>query len=119
MASSPCCAAGKPVHHDHKPLGSFVQVKGMDVYQTGSGPNVLLVVYDIFGFKFNQVLQVCDRLAEAGFTVAAPDFFRYVQHAAWPLGPLHIVILWKYFSRILLIVFMTRCLCPRRPMHLN
>ncbi|CAM9397345.1 unnamed protein product [Chrysoparadoxa australica] len=50
------------------------QMEGIDVYKVGSGPNAIIVVYDIFGMGM-QVKQVCDVLADAGFNVAMPDFY--------------------------------------------
>ncbi|WIA14248.1 hypothetical protein OEZ85_002784 [Tetradesmus obliquus] len=71
-----CCAAGAPVSVDYTPVGSFEEVGGVPAYITGSGSKGIIAVYDIFGFKYPQFQQVCDRLAAAGYVVAAPDIFR-------------------------------------------
>lgn len=71
-----CCAAGAPVSVDYTPVGSFEEVGGVPAYITGSGSKGIIAIYDIFGFKYPQFQQVCDRLAAAGYVVAAPDIFR-------------------------------------------
>lgn len=53
----------------------MIKVATVDTYVTGSGSKAILVIYDIFGFNYKQVLQVCDRLAAAGYTVACADLF--------------------------------------------
>ncbi|KAK3249694.1 hypothetical protein CYMTET_40886 [Cymbomonas tetramitiformis] len=82
MASTACCAAGVPVINEYNELGKFETINDMDCYFVGTGDKAVVVAYDIFGFNFKQVLQVCDRLAAAGFTVCCPDFFR---GAPWPM----------------------------------
>eukprot|EP00882_Tetradesmus_deserticola_P030365 GHRQ01034086.1.p2 GENE.GHRQ01034086.1~~GHRQ01034086.1.p2 ORF type:complete len:104 (+),score=20.23 GHRQ01034086.1:197-508(+) len=71
-----CCAAGSPVSVDYTPKGSFEQFGCVPVYITGSGSKAIIAIYDIFGFKYPQFQQVCDRLAAAGYVVVAPDIFR-------------------------------------------
>lgn len=77
QAHSACEDAGKPVTLQYVPRGSFVDVGGFDAYVTGGNATAGLVfVYDIFGFRTPQNRQIADRLADGGFLVIAPDFFR-------------------------------------------
>eukprot|EP00240_Pyramimonas_obovata_P012775 CAMPEP_0118924582 /NCGR_PEP_ID=MMETSP1169-20130426/2653_1 /TAXON_ID=36882 /ORGANISM="Pyramimonas obovata, Strain CCMP722" /LENGTH=258 /DNA_ID=CAMNT_0006865709 /DNA_START=30 /DNA_END=802 /DNA_ORIENTATION=+ len=45
-------------------------------YEVGSGDKAVVVCYDIFGFDAGRNKGICDQLAEAGFLVVLPDFFR-------------------------------------------
>ncbi|CAM9404270.1 unnamed protein product [Discosporangium mesarthrocarpum] len=75
MASSACCDAGPPIVSDYEPKGIISNVNGTDTYLIGSGPQAIVIVYDVFGFT-PQAKQVCDSLAASGFNVAMPDFFK-------------------------------------------
>lgn len=75
MASDACCAAGPPVVSDYEPKGVMSKINDMDTYFVGSGPKGAIVAYDIFGFS-SQTKQVCDKLADAGFNVAMPNFLK-------------------------------------------
>jgi hypothetical protein len=55
MASSACCDAGQPVTSDYTPSGSFGSVGDLPTYTTGAGEKGVIIVYDIFGFAYNQV----------------------------------------------------------------
>lgn len=55
MASKACCAAGAPFELDYEKKGSWVERDGIKLYQIGSGTRALVLIHDIFGFKFNQV----------------------------------------------------------------
>jgi dienelactone hydrolase len=50
----------------------------LPVYLIGEGKlNAIVVAYDIYGFStLTRTKQVCDKLAEAGYFVIMPDFFR-------------------------------------------
>jgi dienelactone hydrolase len=50
----------------------------MDVYITSknSSPDVIVVIYDIFGFDSGRTRQFCDELANQGYSVYMPDLFR-------------------------------------------
>lgn len=43
----------------------------MDAYITGSGPAAIIVIYDIFGFKFNQVSSCASQSALRNFFLRA------------------------------------------------
>ncbi|KAG5188506.1 Alpha/Beta hydrolase protein [Tribonema minus] len=75
MASPACCKAGPPISSDYEPKGTIATIGDQEVYFSGSGPRAICIVYDIFGLS-PQAKQVCDKLADAGFSVAMPDFAR-------------------------------------------
>merc|ERR1712154_87017 len=52
------------------------QVGDMKVYRTGSGPKCTIWCYDIYGFEGGRTRQLCDMLADSGYLVILPDFFR-------------------------------------------
>jgi hypothetical protein len=41
--------------HEYTPKGTFTTVDDMKLYTSGSGEKGVVIVYDIFGFGFNQV----------------------------------------------------------------
>ena len=45
-------------------------------YVVGSGERCIILVYDIHGFAPANTQHNCDLLADAGFLVVMPDFFR-------------------------------------------
>jgi hypothetical protein len=55
MASSACCDAGEPLAIEYAPKGTFTSVGDLPIYTTGAGAKGVVVVYDIFGFAYNQV----------------------------------------------------------------
>uniref|UniRef100_A0A061QT32 Dienelactone hydrolase family protein n=1 Tax=Tetraselmis sp. GSL018 TaxID=582737 RepID=A0A061QT32_9CHLO len=67
--------AASTVSATYTPQGTREKVGDLEIYFVGSGPPVV-VVYDIFGFDYPQLFQVCDRIASAGFSVGMPDMFR-------------------------------------------
>jgi len=56
--------------------GVVEQVGDMKVYRTGSGPKCIIWCYDIYGFEGGRTRQLCDMLADSGYLVILPDFFR-------------------------------------------
>ncbi|RIA91547.1 Alpha/Beta hydrolase protein [Glomus cerebriforme] len=70
-----------PVKSDYEPIGVIEKFNDLDVYvskpKDKSKPykNAIIICYDVHGFHPN-VKQFCDLLAEAGFLVALPDYFR-------------------------------------------
>jgi len=58
--------------------GKEVETQGLSIYQVGAEDSsaCVIVFYDIFGSNGGRTRQVCDELAEAGFLVLLPDFFR-------------------------------------------
>ena len=61
-----------------------MKIDDLEIYvfdKSGKSSPVIIVAYDIFGIHSNP-LQLCDKIAAAGFTVILPDFFR---GKPWPL----------------------------------
>ncbi|KAK6454937.1 dienelactone hydrolase [Scheffersomyces xylosifermentans] len=79
MASNPpgaCCAVTN--FHEGKAVGSFKTLFGVDSYQTGEAfgnDRVIVILTDVFGHKYNNVLLVADELAKAKYHVVIPDLF--------------------------------------------
>jgi len=48
----------------------------MKVYRTGCSPKCIIWCYDIYGFEGGRTRQLCDQLADTGYMVIMPDFFR-------------------------------------------
>jgi dienelactone hydrolase len=71
-----CIAMGNTVPPGPKGRGSVETVGGMDMYVVGQGPRAIVLVYDIMGFAPANTQHNCDVLAQAGFLVVMPDFFR-------------------------------------------
>ena len=72
----------------------------MKVYRTGAGPKCIIWCYDIYGFEVCDLIdwrgwdcfvqggrtrQLCDMLADSGYLVILPDFFR----GDWRVGHTH------------------------------
>lgn len=73
-----CCPSkAPPVQGDlnYQKKGTSKKVHDFELYSVGEGKKVILVVYDIFGVHPNTV-QLCDILAQSGFRVILPDFFK-------------------------------------------
>ncbi|XP_065190618.1 uncharacterized protein LOC135821549 [Sycon ciliatum] len=70
---------------NYKPQGKEIKVKDLDAYLVGYGSRALILAYDIFGFGVanSRARAFCDQLANEGFLVLMPDFFR---GTAWPAG---------------------------------
>ncbi|GAB5356786.1 hypothetical protein AAMO2058_000318800 [Amorphochlora amoebiformis] len=86
-ASSACCGAGPPVEADYKERGTYEKLRARNsefrAYISGSVKpskrvNCIILVYDIFGWnkKNRNVFKVADYLADNGFFVVMPDFYR-------------------------------------------
>lgn len=77
--SSACCSIPPVIDQtNYKPKGTYEKVGHFEkAYVTGppDAHTVLLGIYDIFGY-FNQTLQGADILADKGYRVVLPDFFR-------------------------------------------
>ncbi|KAJ3279133.1 hypothetical protein HK104_001723 [Borealophlyctis nickersoniae] len=70
------CCTMPPFTSEYKPKGSISNVGNLPLYFTGEkGKKAVLVIYDIFGMLV-PTQQFVDRLAEQGFYVAMPDYFR-------------------------------------------
>jgi dienelactone hydrolase len=78
MAEQRCCPTDVlPLKGDlnYQARGETIEIAGQQVYLSGSGDKAIIVAPDIFGWHPN-VFQVCDKLAQSGFFVILPDFFR-------------------------------------------
>lgn len=77
MASNPpgaCCLAR--TLHDGEAKGAHVEVLGHSAYQIGQengNDRILIIVTDIYGYKFKNTLLLADNFAKAGYHVLIPD----------------------------------------------
>lgn len=56
--------------------GVVSSIGDLPVYVVGQGKRAVIFGYDIYGFNGGRTRFVCDQLAEMGFLVILPDFFR-------------------------------------------
>ncbi|KAJ6637566.1 putative AIM2 family protein C30D10.14 [Pseudolycoriella hygida] len=77
------CLETKAIAADYTPLGQMILIGNLTAYQYEAphnmNPNRLLIgVYDIYGFNYENLKQVADQMAvqSSGFKVVLPDFFR-------------------------------------------
>ncbi|SCU90704.1 LAMI_0E03268g1_1 [Lachancea mirantina] len=76
MASNPpgkCCFTG--FRHSGDAKGKHTTVFDLDTYVTGkeSDDKILVILTDVFGNRFNNVLLLADAFGEAGYKVFIPD----------------------------------------------
>lgn len=76
MASNPpgaCCITSN--FHEGQPSGQHETVFGLDTYVTGkSNSRTIVILTDIYGHKYNNVLLIADQLAKLGkYRVLVPD----------------------------------------------
>jgi len=82
MTTKACCDAGLPAKAVGEPVGKVIDLatpggKDLPCYVVGEGEKAIIAVYDIFGFTENKRTRlVCDEMAEAGYSVILPDFYR-------------------------------------------
>ena len=77
MAS--CCpttAWGELKNPNYKEKGMVEKVDDMEIYHVGSGPKCIIWNYTVFGFNGGRTRQMCDFMADAGYLVILPDYFR-------------------------------------------
>ena len=76
MSTFSCCF--KTVFHAGEPKGTYGDVLGYDTYQTGDSASsrAIVILTDVFGYRYNNVLLVADQLAQAGFHVLIPDILK-------------------------------------------
>lgn len=79
MASNPpgkCCAEGN--YHEGTPIGTHNEIFGLPTYTTGdsSSKNIIVILTDIHGNKFNNVLLIADEIAKNGYKVLIPDILK-------------------------------------------
>merc|ERR1712029_450878 len=84
---SACCpdgAYGNPPFpgYSWNDKGVVDQVGDLKVYRTGAGNKCIIWCYDIYGFEGGRTRQLCDQLADCGYLVLLPDFFR----GEWRVG---------------------------------
>ena len=60
----------------YQPKGKVVTVEDLDIYVVGNGEKCVIWNYDIFGFNSGRTKELADLLAESGFLVVMPDYFR-------------------------------------------
>jgi len=78
----PCCPSSEtgegPVYEGYtwNEKGSVDRVGTMNVYRVGTSHKCIIWCYDIYGFKGGRTRELCDKLADKGYMVLLPDFFR-------------------------------------------
>jgi len=77
------CLETKAIAADYDPLGEFIDIGNLTVYQYESPDNInkkrlLICVHDIYGIENDNFKQITDQMAiqSGGFIVVLPDFFR-------------------------------------------
>jgi len=55
--------------------GKYVKIGEIDTYSVGSGTNAIVLLTDVFGYKFSNIQKIADTYAAAGFRVVVPDLF--------------------------------------------
>lgn len=80
MASNPpgkCCAEGN--FHEGTPIGTHKELFGLPTYSVGnsSSSNIIVILTDIYGNKFNNVLLIADEISKNGdYLVLIPDILK-------------------------------------------
>ncbi|KAK6464233.1 dienelactone hydrolase [Scheffersomyces coipomensis] len=80
MASNPpgaCCIQGSL--HEGTPVGTHKTLFGLDTYQVGAehgDERIIVIVTDIYGHKYNNVLLIADALAKQKYHVLIPDILK-------------------------------------------
>ena len=49
------------------------KIFGVDTYIVGESSNILVILTDIFGHRYNNVLLVADAISKSGYKVLIPD----------------------------------------------
>ena len=76
---SGCCPAkawGDLKNPNYKEKGTVEKVDDLEIYHVGSGSKCIIWNYDIFGFQGGRTRQMCDFMADAGYLVIMPDYYR-------------------------------------------
>eukprot|EP01130_Rhizamoeba_saxonica_P002491 TRINITY_DN12283_c0_g1_i1.p1 TRINITY_DN12283_c0_g1~~TRINITY_DN12283_c0_g1_i1.p1 ORF type:complete len:263 (+),score=78.04 TRINITY_DN12283_c0_g1_i1:38-790(+) len=75
-----CCPAGSwpSLKTDYQPKGETIQLDDLPVYIKGDQPNekAILVIHDVFGVDSGRTKNIVDHLAQEGYLVVLPDFYR-------------------------------------------
>eukprot|EP00493_Phyllostaurus_siculus_P023614 UN23950 len=78
-----CCPSGSwgaliETSEAYTPKGSITECGDLDIYHVGEATNgkCILWNYDIFGFDGGRTRMFCDIMADEGYLVVAPDYYR-------------------------------------------
>ena len=74
-----CCPSGSlpALSCSYTPRGSEEKLGDLPLYVAGEKSEFALIVsYDIYGFHGGRIRNICDQLADQGYYVVLPDFFR-------------------------------------------
>jgi len=74
-----CCtenAWGVLNNPEYKEKGIVDKIDDLDIYRVGESSKCIIWCYDVFGFKGGRTRQMCDFLADSGYMVIMPDFYR-------------------------------------------
>lgn len=75
-AHSPCCPPGSwpALELSYAPKGVTREVRGLKIYEIGSGSRPLIVFEDIFGIESGRHQIIADTYAALGYNVFMPEF---------------------------------------------
>jgi len=78
MEHKGCCPPGSEPYlkNTFPQTGTVSKIGELDVYRVGDGKKTIICLYDIFGFDAGRTRSICDELADAGYSVVMPDFFK-------------------------------------------
>lgn len=79
MSQTSCCpsgAWGELKNPDYVPKGTTEKIGDLDIYQVGNSSKVIIWNYDIFGPDGGRTKQMADFLADHGYMVLMPDYYR-------------------------------------------
>ncbi|KAG7666361.1 uncharacterized protein J8A68_000106 [[Candida] subhashii] len=74
MASHPpstCCL--KASFHEGTPIGKHQELFGVDTYVVGESDKVIVIMTDIYGNRFNNIMLIADEFSRKGYKVLIPD----------------------------------------------
>mmetsp|Transcript_20637 Transcript_20637/g.23356 ORF Transcript_20637/g.23356 Transcript_20637/m.23356 type:complete len:255 (-) Transcript_20637:71-835(-) len=73
-----CCPIGSEpaLASDYQAKGAESILGDLPIYTIGEGKSAVIVSYDVYGFNGGRVRLICDQLAEQGYYVILPDFYR-------------------------------------------
>ena len=79
MEKKTCCPIGSEPESftNYTPLGSEIKVENMKIYTNGpQTKNSIILIHDIYGYSGGRSKLIVDQLANLGYKVYMPDFFR-------------------------------------------
>ncbi len=73
-----CCPIGSEpaLFSDYVPTGEELMLGDMKVYTKGDSPNGMIIIHDVYGYNGGRTKLICDQLADLGYRVYLPDFYR-------------------------------------------